>query len=156
MGQQHSESPTGERQNHALRQKLAGETRTPRAQRRANSKFVLAGQASPQKQIRQVSAGYEQNETHRDRQKQQGCGHVAVFDAVFLDGFYRYAPAFVCVRMSLGDALRNRTHLRGCLFCCDSRLEPGENSQESLFAPSGGNFFARESERNPHPRLEIP
>ena len=138
IGQQQPGSSAAQRQNQAFGQKLAGETRTPCAQRRANSKFVLASQTSRQEQIRHIRTSNQQNETHCDRQKQQGCADVAVFDAVFLEGLYRRGPAFVRVRMSFSNALCNSIHLCNRLLGCDSRLESRENSKESGVAGRGG------------------
>src|SRR6185437_16624173 len=82
VSQQDSESASGRRQQHALRQKLPSQPRTASAQRSTNRDFPLPRRAASQQNVSHIHAGNQKQQRNGADQKQKsgprGTGEIVM------------------------------------------------------------------------------
>ena len=104
-----SQAASRQRQHHTLRQQLAHNSSSPRAQRCANGELTIASHRACHQQIGHVHARDQQHESDGCKQHQQQPSHVA--HHLFLERDERGANAFVRVRIGFCQVSRYSRHV---------------------------------------------
>ena len=111
-GQQHADAAAGQREDDALRQKLADQASSRRADCSADGHLAAAREPSREQQVRHVRAGNQQHEANRRRQHEHRSPRVA--DDLLLqrhDAEGQAAVGGIDVRMLAAESRRQRVHL---------------------------------------------
>ena len=121
-----SERAASHRQQDVFREELPDQRPAPGAERGADDDFTFAGQAAREREIGEVGASDQEDETGRRHQHQERPAHVRANERVGI-ALHDNAPAFVRRRKLRGDPSADRAH---------GRLAPARRETPSFSRPN--------------------